>query len=97
MKYYQPIKHRTYTKFKTDRIDESKLIQVIKHTDKQVMPHLEIITTNLHHLTGKPFDYCSKCISGITEFMEKNKFITDKQLQLVLSIKRQVTNAIKVY
>jgi hypothetical protein len=94
MKYYQPIKHKTYSRFKTDRIDESKLIQVIKHTDKQVIPHLEIITANLHHLKGKPFDYCSKCVSSIIEFLDKNKFITDKQLQLVLTIKRQVVSAI---
>ena len=95
MKYYQPIKHNTYSRFKTDRMDESKLIQVVKHSNQQVMPHLELITTNLHYLTDKPFQYCSKCISGIIEYMEKNSFVTDKQLQLVLSIKRQVMNAIK--
>ena len=96
MKYYQPIKHNTYSRFKTDRVDESRLMkQVTKITEKSVMPHLEIITTNLHHVNGKQFEYCSSITNSMITFLERYKYLTEKQFHLLLKIKKIIVDKIK--
>ncbi len=96
MKYYQPIKHNTYSRFKTDRMDESRMMkEVIKITEKSVLPHLKIITTNLHYLSGKQFEYCSGVTNNMITFLERYKYLTEKQFHLLLKVKQIVNDKIK--
>jgi hypothetical protein len=69
--------------------------EVIKITEKSILPHLKIITNDINCLSGKQFEYCSKVTNSMITFLERYKYLTEKQFHLLLKVKQIVVDNTK--
>ena len=90
-KYYQPIKHGTYVRFKSDRIDETRIINPtpgVPH--KQVKDVIKVIHSNFHYLSAKSQAFHKTFCRSIVVNITNNWKVTEKQYQHLLNIKKQI-------
>ena len=90
-KYYQPIKQGTYVRFKSDRIDESRIINPTPGVPyNQVKDVLKVIHSNFHYLHTKSQAFHKTFCRSIVVNITNNWKITPKQYQHLLNIKEQI-------
>ena len=67
-----------------------------KMNEKMVIPVLDVITLNITNLEDREYKWCKNTVISITNFLNKNKFITQAQWDILLKIKRQVLSKTKI-
>jgi len=90
-KYYQPIKQGTYVRFKSDRIDESRIINPTPGVPyNQVKDVLKVIHSNFNYLSAKSQAFHKTFCRSIVVAVSSKWKVTEKQYQHLLNIKRQI-------
>jgi hypothetical protein len=68
----------------------------MKITEKMVLPVLDVITLNIMNLENREYVWCKKTVASITDYLGRNRFITQAQWDILLKIKRQVLSKSKI-
>lgn len=90
-KYYQPIKHGTYTRFKSDRIDESRIIPQSPGVPYNLVKNvIREIHSNFKYLSTKSQEFHKTFCRSIVVAVSSNWKVTEKQYQHLLNIKKQI-------
>ena len=90
-KYYQPIKQGTYVKFKSDRVDESRIINrtpSVPYT--QVKDELKFIHSNFRKLNRQSRSFHSEYLMSIVSNIKNRIPVTQKQFNHIIKIKSEI-------